>query len=123
MTSLANSHIEANAPKGELFDKYLQRDLTAYFCNDAKDCRVEFDYLRNGATQSGASYPKYYLWAKCFVKAQLKTEGAVRIEAVDQKSFHVTDFLPAKEIAASPNRVVSVFPAALVDKVLERAKH
>ena len=30
MTAIANSHVEANAPKGELFDKYLERDLTAF---------------------------------------------------------------------------------------------
>jgi len=123
MTAIANSHVEANAPKGELLDKYLERDLTAYFCKGQSDCRVEYDYLRQGATQSGVSYPKYYLWAKCFTKEQLKTEGAVRVAAVDQQYFDVMNFLSAKQIVTSPDEVGHTFPAALVDKILEKAKH
>ena len=123
MTAIANSHIEGNVPKGELFDKYLKRDLTAYFCKGQSDCRVEYEYLRQGATQSGVSYPKYYLWTKSFTKDQLKTEGAVRVAAIDQQYFQITDYLPAQKIVASPDEVAGVFPAALVDKIVQKAKH
>src|SRR5580704_18863561 len=123
MTAIANSHVEGNAPKGELFDKYLKRDLTAYFCKGQSDCRVEYEYLRQGATQSGVSYPKYYLWMRCFTKDQLASEGAVRVAAVDQKYFDVTNYLSAKEIISSPGEVRAVFPAALIDKIVEKAKH
>jgi hypothetical protein len=123
MTSLANSHVEANAPKGDSFDEFLKRDLTSYFCRYAKDCRVEYEYLRQGATQSGVAYPKYYLWIRCFEKGKLITEGAARVAAVDQKSFDVTNFLPADEIAATPEIVGNIFPAALVDKIVQKAKH
>ncbi len=123
MTSIANSHVEGNAPKGELFDKYLKRDLTSYFCKNEKDCRIEYDYLRQGATQSGVSYPKYYLWTRCFTKEQLKSKGAVRVAAVNQERFDVTDFLPANDILASPDKVGNIFPASLVDKIVQKAKH
>jgi hypothetical protein len=123
MTTLANSHIEANAPKGAFFDAYLKRDLTAYFCKGQSDCRVEYEYLRQGATQSGISYPKYYPWTRCFTKDQVTADGAVRVAAVDQKYFDVTNYLSAKEIISSPEEVGTVFPAALVDKIVEKAKH
>ncbi len=123
MTAIANSHIEANAPKGELFDKYLKRDLTSYFCKGQDDCRVEYEYLRQGATQSGVSYPKYYVWTRCFTKGHLKTEGAVRVAAIDQQYFEITNYLSAKEITDSPDTVGGVFPAALVDKIVQKAKH
>ena len=122
VAAISSSHVEANAPKGELFDQYLKRDITAYFCNEQTDCRVDYAYLREGATQSGVSYPNYYLWVKCFTKEELKTEGAVRVEAVDQKYFRVTDFLSAKQIAASPEEVERIFPFALVDRIEHRAK-
>ena len=123
MTAIANSHVEGNAPKDEVFDKYLKRDLTAYFCKGQNDCRVEYEYLRQGATQSGVSYPKYYLWTKCLTKDHMKTEGAVRVAAIDQQYFTITDYLSANEIVASPDKVGSVFPAALVDKIVQKAKH
>ena len=123
MASIATSHIEANEPNGKLFGEYLKRDLTSYFCKETKDCRVEFEYLRNGATQSGVSYPTYYLWTKCFTEEKLKTEGAVRVAAIDQSYFTVTDFLSAKDIVASSNGVGRIFPAALVDMIVKKAQH
>ena len=123
MTAIANSHVEGSAPKGELLDKYLQRDLTAYFCKGQTNCRVEYEYLRQAATQSGVSYPKYYLWTRCFTNDQLTAEGAVRVAAVDQKYFDVTHYLSAKEIVASPDEVGAIFPAALANKIVEKAKH
>lgn len=123
VTPIANSQVEANAPKGESFDKFLKRDLTNYFCKRQGDCHVEYEYLRQGATQSGVSYPKYYLWTRCFTKERLNTEGAVRVAAIDQKYFEITDYLSATEITSSPDNVRGVFPAALVDKILQKAKH
>src|SRR3954447_2349408 len=94
--SRPTSHVEANAAKGGLSDEYLRRDLTSYFCKGEKDCRVEYEYLREGATQSGVAYPKYYLWVKCFEKDKLTTEGAARVAAIEQKTFDVTNFLQAE---------------------------
>jgi hypothetical protein len=119
---IANSHTEANVPQGKAFDEYLSRDLTSYFCTN-KDCRVEYEFLREGPTQTGIAYPKYYLWVRCFTAGKLTSEGAVRIAAVDQATFDVTHFISAKDIVASPDEVERVFPAALLDKIGRRARH
>jgi hypothetical protein len=63
---IGESQIEGNVPPPEVFDTYMQRDLGTYLCAGAKDCRVAYFLLRDGPTQTGIAYPKYYLWAKCF---------------------------------------------------------
>jgi hypothetical protein len=124
MPSRPTSKVEANGAKGGgLSDEYLRRELTSYFCKGEKDCRVEYEFLREGATQSGVAYPKYYLWVKCFEKGKLTTEGAARVAAIEQKTFDVTNFLQAEDIAATPEVVAKVFPDALVDKIVRRANH
>jgi hypothetical protein len=121
MSDIAKSHIEANVPKGKLFDEYLSRDLKNYFCAEVQNCRVEYEFLRDGPTQTGIAYPKYYLWAKCFKGSAIAAEGAVRVAAVEQKNFDVTNFLSREEISESPSQVASIFPAPLVDKIVQRA--
>jgi hypothetical protein len=120
LTDVAKSHVEANAPK--LFDEFLARDLKKYFCAGANDCTVQYEFLRDGPTQSGTSYPKYYLWVKNIRERTVAEEGAVRVAAVDQKSFDVTYFLSRTQILESPSQVASVFPAALVDNIFEKAR-
>jgi hypothetical protein len=120
-SQIADSHIEANVPKSARFDEYLKRDLKGYFCAESKDCAVEYELLREGPTQTGISYPKYYLWATCFRKSTVEREGAVRVAAVEQKRFDVTDFLSREDIGKSPERVGLVFPAALADKIVQKA--
>ena len=119
---IAESHIEGNVPKGKAFEEYLRRDLTSYFCT-TKDCRVEYEFLRDGPTQTGIAYPKYYLWVRCFTGGKLTAEGAVRVAAVDQSAFDVTHFLSAKDIVTSPDEAAGVFPAALLDKIGNKARH
>ena len=123
MTAIANSHIEANVPKGKAFDEFLKRDLTSYFCEDAQSCRVEYELLRKGPTQTGIAYPKYYAWVKCLMSDKLKSEGAVRLAAIEQVRFDVTTFIPASEISKDPEQVRAVFPAPLVDDIIKRARH
>ena len=108
-------------PKGALFDEYLKRDLKNYLCAESKDCTVEYELLREGPTQTGISYPKYYLWARCLRKPTVECEGAVSIAAIEQKRFDVTNFLSRDDISKSPERVGSIFPAALVDKIIQKA--
>jgi len=123
VTGTANSHVEANVPQGRFFDEYLKRDLQSYFCWEPnKACRVDYELLRNGPTQSGLSYPKYYLWVRCFKDGKLVEEGAVRVEAVEQNGFSVTHFLSRKDILASSDSVTSIFPAPLADKIIENAR-
>ena len=123
ISEIGRSHIEANVPRGKLFDEYLRRDLKRHFCEGAKDCKVDYELLREGPTQTGIAYPKYYLWVKCLRGSSVSAEGAVRVAAVEQKRFDVTDFLSRKEILASPSQVASIFPAALVDKIVQKAGH
>jgi hypothetical protein len=120
-SQIADSHIEANVPKGALFDEYLKRDLKGYFCPENKDCAVEYELLRDGPTQTGISYPKYYLWARCVRKNAVEREGAVRVAAIEQKRFDVTNFLSRDDISKSPEQVALVFPSALVDKIVQKA--
>ena len=118
---ISRSHVEGNVPSGKLFDEYLTQDLSTYFCR-AKDCKVEYELLRDGPTQSGVSYPKYYIWVKTFKGSVFSEEGAVRVAAVDQRRFVVTHFLSQEEILKSPSEVASIFPPALANTIIERAR-
>ena len=101
MDEVAKSHIEANVPKGKRFDEYLKRDLRAYFCKDEKECSVEYELLRDGPTQTGIAYPKYYLWVKVVAGQKLTSEGAVRVAAIEQRTFDITHFLSRRDIVES----------------------
>jgi hypothetical protein len=114
--------VDANVPKGTLFGEYLQRDLETYFCGGAKECRVEYVLLRDGPTQVGVSYPKYYLWFRSYKGKVLNNEGAVRVAAVEQKRFDVTDVLFREQILETPSIVTSIFPTALADKIVQSAR-
>lgn len=117
------SHIEANVLEQRCFDVFLKRDLLDYF--RAFEARavtsVEYDLLRDGPTQSGVSYSKYYLWVKVHSQNAVIEECAMRIAAIDQKRFEVTHFLSRSSIQSNPNDVGTVFPSALVPLVLLRA--
>ena len=121
VSEVAKSHIEGNVPKDK-FDEYLSRDLNNYFCGGVNDCRVEYEFLRTGPTQTGISYPKYYLWAKCLKGGKITMEGAVRVAAMEQEGFDVTHFISRAQITADPTEVASVFPAPLVDKIVQKAR-
>jgi len=49
--------------------------------------------LRDGPTQSGVSYPKFYLWVRVAGGKSVDDRGAVRVVAVKRKRFDVTDFM------------------------------
>jgi len=122
MNSIADLHVEGNTPKSELFDEYLERDLTSYFCSTTNDCRVQYEFLRKGATQNGVSYPKYYLWVKCLKNGKLTSQGAVRVAAINQNYFEVTHFISANEVLESPDEVGNIFPAALVETIQKKSR-
>ena len=122
-SDLQRSHIEANVPPPEEFERLLYRDLLAFFKQSvgASVTSIEVQPLRSGPTQSGVSYPKFYLWVKVMAGSSVQQAGAVRVAAVRRMRFEITDFMTAASIKANPSEVGSVFPAALVPSIQERA--
>ena len=113
---VAQSHIDANVPDAASFDTLMQRDLSAYFektLETSGKIHVDYQLLRKGPTQTGISYPKFYVWAKVSSGSRVVTEGAVRVAAVDGALFTVTNFIGKDQILAEPEKVNTVFPAAL----------
>jgi len=121
---IVQSHIEANVPDASSFDSLLRRDLAAYFytIDPGSPLTVEYRLLRNGPTQSGVSYPKFYLWVTAKRGNTIVHEGAVRVAAIEKSRFEVTQFVPRAEILKAPQEVQNVFPAPLVTTILELAK-
>jgi hypothetical protein len=123
LADIQKSHIEANMPTKESFDTFLHRDLLAYFHTmGAKTVsHVEYQLLREGPTQSGVAYPKYYLWVKALSANSILYEGAMRVAAIEHTRFEVMHFLSRSQIQTSPSEVGTVFPAPLVASVLSLA--
>jgi hypothetical protein len=119
---LQDDHVQANAPDYATFNRMLARDLNAYFAaNGFSTPDTSFELLRRQATQSGVAYPKFYLWIRTRSADGRSISGAVRVAAVEKQRFDVTDFLSAAEITAEPSRVGTVFPAPLVQGIIDRA--
>lgn len=117
-----DAHIEAHIPEASQFDALLRRDLLAYFQASGLPTaqRVEVDLLRDGPTQSGMAYPKYYAWVRVLGSegAQPLLQGAVRLAAIDRQSFEVTHFVAAREIRADGTAAIGgVFPEALHPRI------
>ena len=118
------AHIEAHLPPEEVFESYLRRDIVARFKSmpDPGVTRAEFAFLRQGATQSGVAYPKWYLWTKVYAGNALRYEGALRVAAVERTHFQVTDFVPKADIRAGKVALQKIFPALLVPAIMDLAR-
>jgi hypothetical protein len=115
-------HISGNVPAQTDFQAYLARDLKSYFGDELKmPVTVSYELLRNAPTQSGLSYPKYYAWVRVFEKGQCVEEGAVRLAAIEQQRFEVTNFMRSDEIVDHSETLKTVFPALLCEKILSLA--
>jgi hypothetical protein len=116
------SHIAGNVPPASEFDVLLSRDLTAYFTSlGASHPRVTYELLRNGPTQTGIAYPKYYLWVVVVEDGGGPRTGAVRVAAIERTRFEVTHFVSRGEILEKPSLLASIFPAALIPAIQARA--
>jgi hypothetical protein len=121
VSEIARSHVEANVPAAGDFDRFLRRDLTAYFRHlTTVPVKVEYKLLRKGPTQSGVAYPKFYAWVTVLSNEKPIEEGAIRVAAIEKVWFEVTDFLSKADITDNPTSLERVFPAALVPSILER---
>lgn len=122
LDEVARSHVEGNAPPVG-FDKIMKRDLTAYFQKSkGKGVTIDHQYLRIGATQSGVSYPKYYLWVNVYRNKKLVDAGAVRVAGVEQTHFEVTNFLSKSQIKKYPQQIDSVFPQPVCERIRQKVK-
>jgi hypothetical protein len=122
LQELQRSHIEANVPDPDVFETYLRRDLSAYFSVSGNGSdNLKFVMLRDGPTQSGVAYPKFYLWAIVH-RSSTQTAGAVRVEAIDKTRFEVTSFVTSSEIRKDPAILEPIFPSALIPSIIERAR-
>ncbi len=121
--TVQESHIIGNVPSPRLFEQFLRRDLLAYFKSSgfAGATAIEYQLLRKEPTQSGVANPKYYAWVKVFAGTTLQQEGAVRVAAVEQRFFEVTNFLSKIEILQRPDEAGKTFQAALVPAIVAHA--
>jgi hypothetical protein len=118
LQDIQRSHIEANVPGPTEFSRLLQRDLDSYFTKArGKTSRVEYEMLRDGPTQSGVAYPKFYVWVRVFEGTSAIDQGAVRLAAIARREFQVTDFLSERTIRTDPKEIYQVFPAAVCDRI------
>ena len=123
LDSVAESHIKANVPDSADFQTFMERDLESYFRKlNNVPVKATYEFLRDGPTQTGIAYPKFYVWVKVTSGKKLIDEGAVRLAAIDKKYFNVTDFMSITEIKGNPEAIYKVFPRPVCDKITARIK-
>lgn len=115
--------IDNNLPQPPSFAPYLQRALLNYFRRSglSSATSIEYTLLREGPTQAGVAQPKFYAWVQVKSGNALLQQGAVRLATHHSGEFEVVDFLSAQQIRFNKRAVSSVFPAALVPVLRERA--
>ena len=120
---IAQSHIGGNVPNEPDFNRFLQRYLEEYFRTRVKKpVKVAFEFLREGPTQTGIAFPKYYVWVKVTEGKKVIDEGAARVAAIPKQHFEVTDFMTTNEIKKNSKAVFDVFPRPVGEKILSRSK-
>jgi hypothetical protein len=121
---IAKSHIDGNVPDKKDFDNIMKRDLEKYFAERyLVKPTVTWELLRDGPTQTGISYPKYYAWVRVRIKDSLLIEGATRVAAIEKKYFDVTHFVGRQEIENQPEQIFAIFPKPVCEKIKEYLKH
>ncbi len=123
LDEMAESHIQANVPESADFANLMTRDLKTYFgVGHTSAPGVTYEMLRDGPTQTGIAYPKFYLWVTVKEADTTVNEGAVRVAAVEKKRFEVTHFISMKDIQANPEALYKVFPRPVADKIKEKVR-
>lgn len=117
LQDVRQSHLDSNIPDKDHFDILLNRDLEKYFSTLYGTVTVHWEFLRVGPTQSGVSYPKYYLWTKVNNGQNLVTSGAVRVAAIDKTKFEITDYVDINQIRNKSTDIYSIFPRAVCEKI------
>lgn len=117
---LKKSHIDENIPDQSQFDSLLKRDLEKYFSATFGKVEVKWEFLREGATQGGVAYPKYYIWTKIYKDDKLISEGAARVAAIERTNFDVRNFVSMNEIKNSTIDIYTIFPSLVCEKIKSR---
>jgi hypothetical protein len=122
MAAIQASHIDANVPPEASFGTFLQRDVRAHLVAGGQPSgTLEIELLRKGPTQSGVSYPKYYLWIRAAGDTGQRVEGAMLVAAVDRVRFNILKFTPAASVRSDPSSLAAIYPALLIPDILKRA--
>jgi hypothetical protein len=112
------SHVVRNVPAPEDFDSFLTRDLDSYFAErTGKTVAVTYELLRDGPSQSGVAYPKYYAWVSVHADGGVLEEGVVRVAAIDQAYFEVTHYFSAGQMRQDPSCFYAVFADDVRQKI------
>lgn len=118
LADLTEGYIQANVPAAPNFNKFLTRDLTAYFTKSMdRKVAVKYEPLRDGPTQTGISFPNYYFWVKVMRGGRQIGDGAVRVSAEEKKQFEITDYLTRASMVRNPGQIYQVFPKPVGDKI------
>ncbi len=118
--SIAQSHVDANVPPSIDLDRFLRRDLEAYFGSTDDKVAVQYKLLRDGPTQTGAAYPKFYVWVEVKHGDGSSQQGAVRLAAIERKTFEVTDFVAETDIRTRRVDIYRVFPGPVCEAIKSR---
>ena len=117
---IQESHISANVPPDADFHRILRCDLSAYFSTEAvPNPSVEYELLRDGPTQSGIAYPKFYVWIR--VQTSPVRQGVARLAAIDRERFEVTHFIEQGAIVGDPSQLDALFPAPVAAAIKAKA--
>jgi hypothetical protein len=122
ISSIRESHVNANVSDGAQFSAILSTGLRRYFSNKfAGEIDVRYQMLRNQPTQAGVAFPKFYAWVTVasLPSGAKMAEGAVRLSAENKSSISVTDFVPAHDIKGHSDDLKRIFPSDVIDKIKE----
>lgn len=122
LQNIRSGHVAANVPSDAAFMGLLQRDVQAYLANNQLPAaRITIELLRKEPTQIGVSYPKYYAWVRAGDDTGNRVEGAMRIVAIEEAHFEISDFTPAATVRSDPASLASIYPAMLIPTIRQYA--
>ncbi|MFA6131196.1 MAG: hypothetical protein WC730_02970 [Patescibacteria group bacterium] len=122
LSQFSLTHLEANEPPAEYLDEYLERDVMNYFNNviDVHVTLLNFEFLREGASQVGLAEPKYYVWVSAYDDDIVVEEGALYLAAAEQQYFRILNFFSVEEIIEDPSEMNKLFPNDVMTKIEEK---
>ncbi|MCM0760455.1 tetratricopeptide repeat protein [Sporomusa sphaeroides DSM 2875] len=118
VSGISYSHIAANVPEKDDFDKFLLRDIKEYF-NANQNAEIKYEFLRKGPDQIGVSPPDYYLWVEINDNGN-RQAGAMRVTAISKKTFGISTYLTKEAIEKNFSDVYKIFPLTVCVKIANK---